>query len=282
MAKKGNRNNWGRERYKEIKSLSDLTHKTGRKYTIEDVTKGTWESISKLDKDSLYKLAERATNDANSRRKIALEAIVRHNMPLPPSYRNWAKLKDKEGKEEKAYFEAGDSFSVKNVKEISGIENYITDDYSRGFATVDFSINEDMSRNELMHKIMLASAFLDNETSTKGGWEKELQRIATRVKQKSGFKITTKEEYAKFWELYNIIHGSKSYNEMQKVYFSGDSASDQKKTYQIMEQGRGLSLDRLVELARQEGEIDYERLQEQDESGNDFYTIDGDSEENYF
>lgn len=176
------------QRNQKIKS------KRYQEYTVKDVTSSSWESIRQLSDKDLYNLAKKASVLATSRRRDTLKALIEQDLPIPPSFRNWATSSP-----------IPDKFS-KNITGVSGASNYLGD-YDRGFATIDMSVDRDMNRNELIHKIRVASDFLDNATSTVKGWKNHLRGIVQRLSEKSGVKISS-QDYKDYWEVYNKVLAS--------------------------------------------------------------------------
>lgn len=205
------------------------------RYSKRDILNKSWETFAGMTKAQLLKYAKSASQLAKERRTKLIKGLVEKNLPLPPSLQRWSTTQV-----------FPDKFNQESAK-LSQVTGY--NNYDRGYGNIDFSVNEGMSKNDLLHKINVARRFLSNETSTVGGWEKYYNSIVKRISQKSGMKLTP-EQYPMFWDLYNrvkeMMRGS---SQFASRFDYGKSGDTQKEIARYMID-KGFTVDKADELAR--------------------------------
>ena len=234
------------ERNRKISSVKDA-----RKISVDDVIKTDWESLRALPKQDLVKFAKRAVNLAYDRRRSTLNKIIEEDLPLPQAFRNWR------------YQKTTDDFSLKNagVEDTEGLRYKLGDkeETYKGFATLDLSVNSNMSKNELLHKIRVASDFLDNETSTVTGYRKYLNKIITRISGKTGVNIQ-QQDYKEYWRTYNKLIEA-GYSPESKLY--GTSTEIQQVVYEVGVNSGTYDNDTILEIIKRTLEGAYEEEEEE-------------------
>lgn len=161
-----------------------------KKISQKEILKKTWSQYTSMSKQDVFQYAQRASILAKSRRTRLINKLIEKNMPLPSSLQRWTTKKSIPDKFDQNF---------DKLSEITGQSNY-----DRGYGNIDFSVNDKMSKDELLHKLNVAKKFIQAETSTIGGWEKYYNKIINRISDKLNRKISP-TEYPKYWELYNSI-----------------------------------------------------------------------------
>lgn len=240
-------------KFRTIPRNRKITSVDYRKVTVSDILSADWDSLKKLPKDELYKFAKKASDLAIARRKRALDTILKEDLPIPQSYRNWRTQN------------INDDFSLKNAKvdDISALRDALGKDYDMGYATIDMRVSKSMDTNELIHKIRVASDFLDNETSTAKGWKMHLTEFAKRVGERGNFKLTS-SDYKDIWSTYNALL-SLGIRPETKVY--GTSKEIQQVIFEVANERGSFNKDIILNevIKRLNGE--YEEMSDEEEYG---------------
>lgn len=162
-------------------------------FTIKQVLSYTSpKKLSSLKKADLFKIATKGASFAETRRKEALKAIAkRPNMPLPMVYGEWT-IQDT-----KAHMMEG------------------TPKGRQSYRYIDFSVNKDMTLNELRSQMYYIRNFLKSKTSRYGDWlefrkaqkgalEKAIQE-EQGLEEKPKLKYLSKDKMDIFWHAFNTL-----------------------------------------------------------------------------
>lgn len=200
-----------------------------------EILSKSWYQFASMSRDEVYKYAKSASQLAKERRTKLINNLIEKNLPVPLSLQKWRTRKSF----------ASDKFNQqpKNLEEVIGFNSY-----DRGYGNVDFSISPSMSKNELLHKLNLATRFIKAETSTAGGWEKYYNKIIKRISEKANIEITA-DQYADYWKLYNQVKDIMQKNSIFSGKFDhGRSEQAQQDIAKYM-LDNGFNLENATELA---------------------------------
>lgn len=283
-----------------------------KKYTVEDIKKITGEDIilagspRGMSVEELKNITKQAVTYATERRKRALEAIEKNNLPLPISFKEW-RITSKERVD----------------KDID--MSKISKDYGVGFATVAFEPPKNATLNELKHALRLSRDFLKTKTSIIGGstyidpetgkkavyvdekgeviyrrkksgeiiyrlgkpqpvykltgWAGAIREVEMRLASKTGFHFT-REEYNEFWRTYVSVKENKTVEAYTANQPYGTSEQMQELVYETMNKfsSKEAVLSYIIDTlkgkynkAREEDIEDEEEFMEEFESGGTYF-----------
>lgn len=248
------------KRYK-INRTKDIVARKGRgSYSIDDILGSTWESIMSLEYNDLLRLTKDAVKYARRNRNELLKYLMDNDLPLPQSLRKFHK-----------------STSQVNVFDIEkvGIDNlrsFLGRDYDMGYATYDFDVSDMDTKNELYHKLRVASEYLDNSAMNVGLYKEHMKGTIERILDKSELKISfeelSKEQYNNIWRAYNRIVSA------QNVELIGGSQEVQQQLFEVAYKNNIYDIDSLVRHIIQKGNISYEEKQIAEDDENEWDIFD--------
>lgn len=166
--------------------------------TINDIVNLSDQDIRNMSTSELQKYVKKAGEYSSERRRRAIDAIIKDNLPIPTAYKDWGVKPEFTSKGErtkwKGYAEYKSYLDVPMAGNIIVVEDgkYITKKTDREVV------------GSLREQLAVYSRFLSTKTSTKEGWEKNLSKFRSRLKKKTNIKIT-QDNFNEFWRIYGAL-----------------------------------------------------------------------------
>ena len=222
------------------------------RYSRKDILSKDWETFANMSKTRLYKYAKDAAQLAKERRTKLINNLVKENLPLPPSLQKWSTKQD---------FPDKFSQTPERISQVIGYNNY-----DRGYANIDFSVDENMNKNDLLHKLNVSRRFLSSSTSTIGGWKEYYNDIIKRISQKAGTTLSP-DQYVEYWDIYNRVKEIMRNNSQFASRFDYGKSGDTQKDIARYIIDKGFTIDRAEELALLLDTQYREEMEDEDNSG---------------